>query len=403
MRIIYLHQYYKTSKKAGSSRSYEISKHLVDNGHEVIMIGGNKIDSDDIYNDFPERFDYISTGTKYSNHMSFKRRVISFLHYAFRAIILGKSITDADIIYATSTPLTVGISAIILSKKLKIPFIFEVRDVWPEVPIGLKIIKNKLIISFLEKLELTIYKKAKHIIALSDGMRDSILKKGISKNKITVVTNFSNIEFFNKDKVNRENVRKKYNFTSKQFICIHSGAMGFVNGLDYILDSAKYIYNYDKNIIFLLIGEGREKERLRKRIIDEKIYNVIILDSISKKDIRDIVVSSDVGLVCFINNNVLFNNSANKFFDYLAAGLPIIINYGGWQKSVLSTYSAGFSVDENDYKDMAKKILKLKNYHQFHKEMGKRALLLAKEKYRRNMGCIVIERILLETLKKNYN
>jgi glycosyltransferase involved in cell wall biosynthesis len=98
--------------------------------------------------------------------------------------------------------------------------------------------------------------------------------------------------------------------------------MGFANGLDYILDSAKYILHYDKDIIFLLIGEGREKERLRKRIIDEKIYNVIILDSISKKDIRGIVISSDVGLVSFLNNPVLFNNSANKFFDYLAGCLP---------------------------------------------------------------------------------
>jgi hypothetical protein len=172
MKIIYLHQYYNTSNVPWGTRSYEISKHLIDKGHEVVMIGGYEIELKDIYNDFSERFTYESTKTKYSNNMSYVNRTISFFQYVLKACIIGKSIKNANIIYASSTPLTIGISAIILSHKLKIPFIFEVRDVWPEVPIGLGIIKNKLLIKFLEKLELAIYKKAQNIIALSDGMRD---------------------------------------------------------------------------------------------------------------------------------------------------------------------------------------------------------------------------------------
>ena len=119
MRIIYLHQYYRSTKNPGGTRSYEISKHLIDNGHEIIMIAGSKIDRDTIRSDFPERFIFKSTNTLYSNHMSYLRRSISFLHYAFKAIFLGRSIKDADIIYATSTPLTVGIPAYFLSKKLR--------------------------------------------------------------------------------------------------------------------------------------------------------------------------------------------------------------------------------------------------------------------------------------------
>jgi len=402
MKIIYLHQYYNTSEASGGTRSYEISKHLIDNGHEVIMIGGDEIDLNNIYDDFPERFIYKSTRTKYNNHMSFLNRLISFLHYAYKAILLGRSIKGADIIYATSTPLTIGIPAYRLSRKLNIPFVFEVRDVWPEVPIGLGFIKNKIVIKLLKKFENKIYEKTRHIIALSDGMCDSIISKGIPSNKVTVVTNFSNIKLFEKNKFDSEKIREKYNCTNKQFLCIHAGTMGFINGLDYVLNAAIYLLQKDPEVVFLLIGDGKDRERLLKRIKMESILNVKIVDPVSKIDIKDIIMSSDVGLMTVINNPVLLNNSANKFFDYLAAGIPIIINYGGWQKEVLRNAGAGYSVRSDNPKDMVKKLLELKNNKELCKEMGREARLLAEKSYSRDEGCKKIENILLNVLS-NFN
>lgn len=360
MRIVYLHQYFKTNKDNGGTRSYEFAKELVRQGHEVIMITGERISTE-----YVDGIKIISTETKYNQKMNKIQRIKAFSDYFIKSTKEGLKIDNIDLVYATSTPLTIGIPAIIIKKIKKCKMIFEVRDVWPDIPIQLGIIKNKLLIWCLKKFEQSCYRNANHIVALSDGMKKNIIKKGVSETKVTTITNIANIELYSKSFCT-DNIKESIELVDK-FICVHPGSMGKVNGLEFILNVAENIH--DKDIVFLLIGEGSEKEKLKRIKEEKKLDNVIIKDAISKERIVEVIKSSDLGIMCVTNKEILKDNSANKFFDFLAAGLPIFINYGGWQSEVLKNGGCGYSFKFEDHKSMARQIVALKNDTNYLKQM----------------------------------
>lgn len=352
MRIIYLHQYFKTNNDNGGTRSYEFAKDLVKKGHEVIMITGEASQQEYI-----DGIKIISTKTKYNQKMNKLQRIKSFFDYILKSTCISLKIKDIDLVFATSTPLTIGIPAVLIKKIKKCKMIFEVRDVWPDIPYELGLIKNKIIIGGLKKLEKICYKNSNHIIVLSDGMRSNIIGKGINENKVTTITNIANKPLYDFE-INKNIVKERFGLKDK-FICIHPGTMGMVNGLEFILRVAEE--TRDRDIVYLLIGEGNEKENL-KTIKDEKsLDNVIFMDSLPKKDIIEIIKASDIGIMCVANYPILKDNSANKFFDFLASELPIIINYEGWQANVLKENECGFNYRYNDHKSMAIKIENLKS------------------------------------------
>lgn len=376
MKIIYLHQYFKSNKSSGSTRSYEFSKALANKGNEVNIITGSQIDEYDL----GENIKIYSTKTQYSNNMNFTRRIMAFIDYILKSILIGIKIKDVDVIFATSTPLTIGIPGYILSKFKKAKLIFEVRDVWPDIPIELGFIKNKLVIKLLKKLELFIYKNSDQIITLSPGMYNNLLNKGISESKLSVIPNIANIPLYDSVKEDKNLIKKNLGLENK-FVCIHPGTMGFVNGLDNILDVAKKVHKIDKDIVFILVGEGKEKNKLIEKKENEKIENVFILDPMPKQDVVNLIKSSDIGIMSVINYKILEDNSANKFFDFLAAGLPIMINYKGWQGKKLNDYNCGYSCEYTNPSDMALKIIDLKNNEELFNEMKINSKKLANQKY----------------------
>ncbi|MBN2835139.1 MAG: glycosyltransferase family 4 protein [Candidatus Delongbacteria bacterium] len=370
MKILYLHQYFATNETGGATRSYEFSKFLSENDHQIVVITATNINKE-----FNKNFTVVSTNTNYSNHMGNFRRILSFLSFTIKSFYKGLKIKNLDLVFATSTPLTIGLPAVLIAKIKNKPLIFEVRDVWPDVPVELGYLKNKLLIKILKIFEPWIYNNSKHIIVLSKGMYDNLLKKGISPNKITVIENIANLYLYN----GVSDARKAEKYKDK-FICIHPGTMGHVNGLDFVLDVAKFIQDHDKDILFLLIGEGKKKEYLIQRVKDEKIQNVIFDNSKPKREIAQIIKSSDLGIMCVDNKfKILEDNSANKFFDFLAAGLPVMVNYGGWQKEIIEEYECGES--NPDPKIMAERLIAIKNDQEKRIKMGLNSRKLAEEKY----------------------
>lgn len=366
MNVTYFHQYFKID--SGGTRSYEFSKHLVENGIKVTMITGSKG-----ANQFVDGIKVESTNTVYRQDFSFYRRIYAFIHFMIKSTIIGLRQKNTDIIYATSTPLTIGIPALLVSKFKRKKYIFEVRDVWPDIPIELGFIKSKIVKRALYFFEMVIYKYASHIVVLSEGMKANLMKKGVNEDKITVITNLSMNYLI--DEIEHEG-RKFY---EDKMLCIHPGTMGYVNGLDFLLDLAKEYY--DEDIIYLLIGEGNQKKRLIERIQRESIKNVIIKDSIPKNEVLRKIKQSDVGIMLVENHEILQDNSANKFFDFLATGLPIVINYEGWQKEVLERNNAGRAFKYKDKKGFYSFLVELKNDKYLRDTMAKNAKKLAMNKY----------------------
>ena len=323
----------------------------------------------------------IIVGTKYSNKQSFMRRILSFLLFCFFSIFAGLRIKNVNVIYATSTPLTIGIPAIILKLFKRVPFVFEVRDQWPEIPIELGIIKNKLLIGILLWLEKTIYKRSSAIVALSPGMAEGVRKVIACNHQIEVVPNCCDLDVFKPD-VDGSEIRAKYGWADK-FVLLHFGAMGRVNNLEFIIDFAKKL-NENHNILFVLAGDGSQKVTLREKVENLKLKNVQILDSEPKKKLAKLVAACDISIVTIANYKILENNSANKFFDSLSAGKPILLNYSGWQRKILEENNAGFGCDLCNLEQFEEKIQFLETHRNEAAQMGQNARRIAAEQFNRD-------------------
>ena len=386
MKIIYLHQYFNTNDMPGSTRSFELSKRLVSNGHKVYLITSKRDDYQlQKYGWTKENgIDVYWTPVSYSNKMGFLRRIFSFLLFSIKSLKVTLSI-DADIIYATSTPLTIAIPAIIYSRIKAKPMIFEVRDLWPEIPIAVGALKSpftRFLALYLEKLA---YKNSKKIIALSDGMRSGIIKKGYPANKINVITNLSNTRAYEEIDKNKDYGIRIHNYYPEPLdkLVIYTGAFGHVNDVNYLIKIAGAIKNINNKIKFIIAGEGVEQQNIYSTSKELGVLNssVFIIDPLEKSKIPLLYSKASIVSSLFINLEELWNNSANKFFDGLAAGKPIMINYSGWQRSLLEKYNAGFYVPFDDYLKGAEILNKIVNNIDLSKNMGRAAKKLANKHF----------------------
>lgn len=349
MKILYLHQYFNIDK--GSTRSYEIAKFLVSKNNKVTIITGNSVDS-------REGIKIISTKTKYKQEYSYLKRLLSFVHYMYKSFFIGVKEKGVDVVYASSTPLTIGLIGMLLAKVKRSEFVFEVRDLWPDIPIELGIIRHGWLKRILLKLESMIYSAADKIIVLSPGMKEDLLRKGVKREKIATVTNFADINYFSLIRSeDKEEALDKLGLKAK-FICLYAGTLGFINNIDYILQLAEK--TDDPDIVYLIVGDGKEKERLIQVKESKKLNNVIFLDQVSKKEAYLLMAVSHMGL-CFVRDNeILDRNSQNKLFDFWAAGKPTLINYKGWQHEVMTEYDAGHGFEYSERSKMIEYVKSMK-------------------------------------------
>lgn len=333
MNILYLHQHFQ--KKTGATRSYELSKYFLRHGHHVTLITGTgKSEQTE------DGLKVLSTATNYSQKMSKGRRILAFGHFMLGSFWKGLTGKKMDIIYATSTPLTVGLVGLLLSKVKRIPLVFEVRDVWPDVPVKLGYITNPLLIRALTLIEKMIYNGASEIIALSPAMKARIVSKGIGAEKITVIENMANIEWVAAIEARPPKDEVLHQWMTNRFVIVHPGTMGEVNGLQHLLAVASDMKDFTP-VGFLLIGEGSEKAALEQQVETLQLENVKIVDSMSKEELFSLMKQCNMGAMSVKNERILWDNSANKFFDFLAIGLPVVLNYQGWQHTILQDSGAG--------------------------------------------------------------
>jgi glycosyltransferase involved in cell wall biosynthesis len=345
MKIIYLHQYFNTPEMSGGVRSYDVAKYLVDNDHTVEMVttdrslsnsSGWKMSNEDGIN-----VHWFSLF--YSNKLSYFKRLLAFFLFAYYAAKKGSKL-QGDVVFATSTPLTIAIPALYISWKKSIPMVFEVRDLWPDVPIAVGVIKNPVVKYLARLLERHTYKKSKAIIALSDGMKSGIIKTGCEESKIVVVPNFSNRELFNTN-ITGEEFRATREWLKDSPLLVYTGAFGMINGIDYLVDIATKLVLLESDIKILLIGEGKQYNDTicyakQKNVLNT---NLFIESSVSKSELPQILAAADLASNIVINVPEVWNNSANKFFDALASGTPILINGGGWQADLINAEDAGIA------------------------------------------------------------
>jgi glycosyltransferase involved in cell wall biosynthesis len=388
VRILYIHQYFKTPAGSGSTRSFEFARRWVHAGHTVTLITG-VTDRSDISSDQHisrhnvEGIHVLAINTRYSNYMSFLRRITAFFDFMFWATWVGmRHVGPVDVILATSTPLTVGIPGYLLSLWKRAPFVFEIRDLWPEAPVQLRALRNPLAIWLARSLERFLYRVAAHIVTLSPGMLDALRRMGVPEHKLSMIPNCCDLDLFAPREPSAA-ILEQYGLQGR-FVALYAGAMGSANGLGMVVETARVLQCRGSAVHLLLIGDGKEKPVLEKLAAHYQLANITFLPWVPKSDLVELMAMADLCLVFFAPLPVLETSSPNKFFDALALGRPILINYGGWMRELLDQHQAGVAVPSNDPQEMADAMMALQADPSRLREMGRHARALAEREFDRD-------------------
>lgn len=357
MKILYLHQYFVTPEMQGGTRSYEMAKRMVAAGHEVHIVTSSK-DEGRACHEIIDGINVHWLPVLYDNKMNNIRRVIAFLQFAFLCGLKAKRI-GGDIVFATSTPLTIVIPALYAKWRLKIPMVFEVRDLWPELPIAMGAINSRFLQWLAYKMEHIAYNCSENVVGLSPGMCEGVAKTGYPPERIHNIPNSCDNEFFAVPESAGELFRKKHKWLDGRPLIVYAGTFGRINGVCYLAELAEATYNIDPEIRFLAVGAGAEELKLLKKAKELGVYekNFYMLPPVNKNEIPELLSAATVCCSLFIAVEEMWNNSANKFFDALAASKPVVINYGGWQKDIIETNVNGLVLGVDNMTQAAHKLI----------------------------------------------
>lgn len=402
MKILYLHQYFRIPTQSGGTRSFWIALELIKKGHSVTLITSRENQANLIEKELINGINVVFIKNAYSNKMSASRRLISFFNFMLISSYVALIQKEINLVYATSTPLSIGVPALLLRYFKRVQFFFEVRDLWPEFPIQVGVIKSSILQRFLRKYEKLIYKKALHIIALSPGMKDGILKTGVDHYKITVIPNMSKIDKFFPREPDLD-ICTKFGFSKDKFKIIHFGAMGYANGLEYLINAAKIFKDRHYNDIqIILLGDGMIKEYLHKLVVKNNLRDwIVFIDKQPMNITSEIVNICDCSVVTFIDLPVLQTNSPNKLFDSLSAGKPVIVNSRGWTKEIVENNQCGFFVNPNEPEEFVNSIMTLKNDKKLALKMGNNSRILAEQKFDKSILCEKLVQIIENIYQKH--
>src|SRR5690554_4196286 len=286
--------------------------------------------------------------------MGYVQRIAAFFSFALAARKKALQL-DGDIIFATSTPLTIALPAVPAARRKNIPMVFEVRDLWPEMPIAMGALNNPLLRVAARRLERWAYENASAVVALSPGMKAGVVATGYPAEKIAVIPNSSDNKEFAFDADAAQQFRAARSWLADKPLLVYAGTFGKVNGVGYMVELAKALLARGSDIRILLVGRGAERDRVRSDAKIAKVYqeNLFIEDSLPKKDVPALLSAATMSSNLVLDLPEARANSANKFFDGLASGKPILLNHGGWMHELITKHECGLPMWQRSITDAA--------------------------------------------------
>ncbi len=404
MKILYLHQYFVSPNGAGGTRSYEQARRLVQRGHQVTLVTSSAFMPE--YADCKERVETWLDGFKlvvlpvaYQQSMSYARRTQSFMTFAAAAAAESRR-HAADVVYATSTPLTIALSGIAARMLTGAPMVFEVRDLWPELPIALGALKSPIAKAAARSLEWLAYHSSASVVALSPGMARGVKERGIPPERVTIIPNGCDVDLQDVKSADVAALRHRMfpNLRPGQPLVVYGGAMGMSHDPGWLVDVAVQMQRVDPNVRFALVGRGAEAEAVQARaraagVLDQNLW---FRGPIPKHEVPLLLQGAQMATSTAAAVRELEDNSANKFFDALAAGIPVALNYGGWQAELLERYEAGVLLRRAKPAEAAHRLSVALRDGPRMERLRDGAKALAREQFDREMLTSTLERVLLQ-------
>lgn len=367
MRILLIHQYFLEDNDGGGSRWNEMSRFWQAQGHQITVLAGMVHYMGHRPTKYKAKYFHQSINrdgvrvirchVSATYNKSFLGRLWAYFSFTFSSIWGGlRYLTGKyDVIVVTSPPLFVGITAYCLAVIKRTPFVFEIRDLWPESAIDTGILTNRLLIRFAFWFERFIYHKAQLINVLTPAFRDKLIEKGIPADKIIFVPNAADFSLSEELLLHFEveAFRQKHDLSGK-FVVTYVGAHGVANHLIQILDTAQLLQ--DTNVLFLLIGDGMLKKELVEEAQKRALTNIRFIDSVPKKEVFKYILASDVGTSVLKKVDTFKTIYSNKTFDYMSCQKPILMAIDGISRQLVEEAKAGLYVEPENAQDFAKKI-----------------------------------------------
>lgn len=342
LHILYIVQYFNLPNQPGGSRAYQFARSWVQRGHRVTVLTSNlnhkTLSGSNGLSEMIDGIRVIRLRTYNNIRGSFTKRILNFLSFAFLAGLKGLTVSKFDLVYASSTPLTVGLPGYFLSLFTRKPFYFEVRDLWPESAAVAGVIASKPVIKLAEFIEQRFYRRAVKVVAVTEGIRNGVIRKGKNPEDVLFIPN--GMDHWMIDVQHKKPSDFPFD-PQNHFICTYIGAHGSWNKLETILECAKNLEG--TNIRFLLIGDGDNKSQLKLYSQQLALTNLCLHDPVPKKQICHYLSQSHVGLICTWDHPFQNMILANKIFDYMAAGCPIVAAARGEMANLIQKADCGWS------------------------------------------------------------
>lgn len=372
--ILLVHQAFVSPRQAGGTRHYEFAQFLAPTGKFRFTIVASTLSyltgqTADPMDDagLPAGIVVLRAYTLPVTHRSFVWRVVAFFSFMLTAIWTSRRTHDVDLVMGTTPPVFQAVSAWFIASMRRKPFLLEVRDLWPEFAINMGVLSNPLLIRLSRLLESFLYSRADHILVNSPAYRDYMIRRGIRSEKVSLIPNGVDPAMFDPNTDGRE-FRQRYNLDGK-FIVTYAGALGQANDIATILEAARLLSD-DRDIHFLIVGDGKEKSNLEQIAAKQCLQNVTFTGALPKSEMPVLLSATDVCIASLLNIPMFKTTYPNKVFDYMAAGRPTVLAIDGVIRDVVESANGGVFVHPGDPIAMKNAIKKLHDDPVSARQMG---------------------------------
>jgi glycosyltransferase involved in cell wall biosynthesis len=407
MRITFLCQYFPPEMGAPAARTYEHARHWVSLGHQVTVITGfpnhpTGIIRPEYRGNFVKResvdgIDLLRTWIYCAPNKGFFKRVLNFLSFFFSAFILGALMTKrSDLVVGTSPQFFCAVSGYLLSVLRRVPFVFEVRDIWPLSAIELGALKNPLLIKVLEAMESFLYRRAALIVIVAESTRPYLHAKGVPDEKIAMVPNGVDARYLEMaaSAGDPETLREEIGLKDK-FIVSYIGTHGMSHALDVVLEAADKMRD-DPVVHFLFVGEGAEKDRLKEQAASLKLRNVTFLNQQPREKLLAFYRASNISLVPLRRLDVFKKVLPSKMFELMGVASPIVCSVEGEAADLLNRAQAGLSIEPENADALVEAVMTLRHNPERTRQLGENGEHFVRNYYLRS----VLAEKYIDALKK---
>ncbi len=401
--LLLIHQYFATHDDSGGTRHYELLVPLVSHGNRATVLVGNRDFSTDrkVQSKKSEGIDIRRCWTLPGQQNSYIWRIFVFISFFLSSLLASVCVRSADVVIATSPPLPVAIVGLIIARIRRIPFVLEIRDLWPDFGVELGVIKNKTLIWLARKIESLAYRNADCVIVNSPGYINHVRERGAKR--IEVIPNGVDCSFFTINRVVEERaleLRTTWNACEK-FVLIYTGAMRKANNLSVLLHAMKLIEVDD--ILMVFVGNGNERDGLRELAESLQLKNVLFKETVKKSEMPAVLAAADCGVGCLAPIPLFTMPYPNKVFDYMAAGRPVLCAIDGEIRKVVEKSECGIYASAQSPSDISKAIVKIASDKRGADQLGQNGKYFVQEYFDRGLQAKQLENLLRQVVEGELN